>query len=194
MPIQGINIVREQSEMIEARTRRLIRYLLQQAVAHARSRGPHSHRAAHLALVGHCGYFARLSGHTLENCELVELEWGTILRRASVKGFLTLPPGMKHSDVADRRKQARLVRHWLAELGEPLTDDDEQFANDVLAEAAATQASSGAAPADGEEQAAAAAAQADAGIEAAFGFSATRLPPSSNTADLVPPTHAHPRS
>lgn len=62
------------------------------------------------------GFFARLSGHTLDNCEMIELDWMTVLKRASIKGLLSLPSDMKHSDVCDVTKQHRIVRHWLQEL------------------------------------------------------------------------------
>ena len=117
MPSSGLMITREQSSSIEARTQKLILYLLNLALAHAE--GPDSYRPMHVALVGHCGYFARLSGHSLENCEIVELEWATVLQRASIKGFLSLPAGYRTSDCEDVRKHAVLIRHWIRELSPP---------------------------------------------------------------------------
>lgn len=108
------------------------------------------------------GFFARLSGHTLDNCEIVELDWSTVLKRASIKGFLSLPADMKASDVADVTKQHRIVRHWMQEL------------------------TGGATPAAATSQAAGAAADA----RAPASFTASNPPLSSNTAHLYPPAGA----
>jgi len=222
MPAAGLSIVREQSMHIETRTRQLLRYLLQQAVLHARSyvrrqrnntsaaaagntedpdgRTLPPHRALCMALVGHCGFFARLSGHTMDNCEIVELEWGTILRRAALKGFVTLPPGLTHSDVGDVRKQGRLMRHWMDELGAPMTQQEiEELMDDGESTRQEQEQQEEAQRRHGEDgdgvgvSEATPPAASSSGSSGSSGsrppsaaFSAQRPPPSANTADLVP--------
>jgi hypothetical protein len=57
-----LRIVREQSSAIEARTARLLQYLLDLAVEHAASE--HAHRPIRIALVGHCGKLDAHGGRT----------------------------------------------------------------------------------------------------------------------------------
>jgi len=131
-------ISREQSQEIERRTKGLLRYILKLAVEHANN-NPEAHRPLHVALVGHCGFFARLSGHTLENCEILEVDWPSFFQRQALKGYLTLPPGLKHSDINDVTKQPTFIRHWIQELGpEPTDDADAAAGSNIAAASSAT--------------------------------------------------------
>ena len=86
------------------------------------------------------------------------MDWSTVLKRASIKGFLSLPVDMKPSDVADVTKQHRIVRHWMQEL-----------TGGATAGTATT------------------AAGASADARAPAPFTASNPPLSSNTAHLYPP-------
>ena len=161
-PASGLHIVREQSESIERRTRKLLHYLLSLAVSHATAATSDQHRPLHVALVGHCGFFGRLSGHTLDNCEIVALDWGFVLKRQAIKGALSMPPGMTQSDVGDPRKQGRIIQHWMEELG----DDRARLAKNK-----------------GQQKKGAAAGAGGAGGPH---YTASNPPTSSNTKDLLP--------
>lgn len=69
-----------------------------------------------LAIVCVLGFFARLSGHTLANCEILELDWSHVLNRGELKGFLSLPKGFNRTDITDVTKQGAIIRHWLDDI------------------------------------------------------------------------------
>lgn len=105
-----LHISREQSEEVSYRIRKLIIYILEQAIQWSIQGNT---RPMNMAMVGHCSFFIRLSGIVLQNCELQQLDWPLLIKRLR----LEVPAGWRF-DEQDGSQDGQIIHMWLQQLKE----------------------------------------------------------------------------